>query len=140
MMPLRSMKVLSSSSCSWAAAEIAPAAGCSSFARRHASTGVGAVELARELPELVLRRLELAQRDIEQAVGVDRDALVERQLALELLLAKAERRSGLWRHLFFEILDVARDGVRGLGRGIGEVAEQVHVVEGRKRAAADPFR
>src|SRR6187401_1998394 len=96
--------------------------------------GVGAVELARELPELVLRRLELAQRDIEQAVGVDRDALVERQLALELLLAKAERRSGLWRHLFFEILDVARDGVRGLGRGIGEVAEQVHVVEGRKRA------
>ncbi len=51
---------------------------------------VGAVEAARQRPECLLRRLQLALGDREQALDGNADSFLELQLLLELLAAEPE--------------------------------------------------
>ena len=95
---------------------------------------------AGQRSERFLRRLQLARRDREQPVDRQRDAFFEPQLLLELLAAEAERRARLRRELGLEILDVGADRLRRLGLRVGEIAEQVQVVDARKARAADRRR
>src|SRR5688572_17336333 len=95
---------------------------------------IAAVELARERSEFLLRRLELPLRDGEETVGVHRDTFVECELPLEEIAPEAERGARFGRRVFLEKLDVARNRVCRFGGRIGQIAEQVHVVERRKCA------
>ena len=72
-------------------------------------------------------------RDGEEAVGVHRDAFVERQLPLEESRPRRNEARAFGAALL-EVLDVARNRLRGFGRRIGQIAEQVHVVERGKCA------
>ena len=79
-------------------------------------------------------------RDREQAIGVERDALVEPKLLFEAFAPQAKRPFAARRELAFEVLDVAADGGGRFGRGIGQVAEQVQIARDRRTRAADPRR
>ena len=71
----------------------------------------------------------------EQAVDRQRDAFLEPQLLLELVAARGgTRRARLRRDLGFEILDVGADRLRRLGLRVGEIAEQVQIVDVGERA------
>ena len=94
---------------------------------------IAAVKLARQRPELILRRLELPQRDVEKAIGIHCQPLIEREFPLEEVTPQSERRARLGCRVLLEVLDIARNRAGGFGRGVCEVAEQVHVVESRKR-------
>src|SRR5262249_38557661 len=75
-----------------------------------------------------------ARGDREQAIDRKRQPLLETQLLLELVAAEAKRRARLRRDVGLEILDVAADRLRGLGLRVGEIAEQVQVVDVAERA------
>ena len=77
---------------------------------------------------------QLARRDRQQPIGAERDAFFELQLLLELVAAEAERGARLRRELGFEVLDVGADGLRRFGLRVGEIAEQVQVVDVGERA------
>ena len=62
------------------------------------------------------------------------DAVLELQLLLEPLASQTERRLGARREIGLEIVDVRLDRRRGLGGGVGQVAEDVEVVETGERA------
>jgi hypothetical protein len=93
----------------------------------------GAVQAARHLAELLLHLVQLAQRDRQQPIGAERDPLIEFQLLLEALATEPERRLGARREVGLEIPDVRRDGSGRLGGGVGQIAQDVEVVERRKR-------
>jgi hypothetical protein len=78
--------------------------------------------------------VQLAQRDREQPIGREGDALFELQLRSNLLAAEPERRLGPRRQVGLQIVDVGGDGRHGLGGRVGEVAQDVQVVERRERA------
>ena len=78
--------------------------------------------------------MQLARRDREQAIDRQRDAFVEPQLLLELVAPEPERGARLRRDLGFEILDVGADRLRRLGLRVGEIAEQVQIVDVGERA------
>ena len=65
---------------------------------------------------------------------------VELQLLLELVAAEPERRAGARRHVVLEVLDVRADGLRRFGLRVGEIAEQVQIVDAREARAADRRR
>ena len=65
---------------------------------------------------------------------------VEPDLLLELVAPEPERRAGLRRELGFEVLDVGADRLRRFGLRVGQIAEQVQVVDARQRRAADRRR
>ena len=58
----------------------------------------------------------------------------EPQLLLELVAAEPERGARLRRELGFEVLDVGADGLRRFGLRVGEIAEQVQIVDVGERA------
>ncbi len=87
-MPLRSMNVLISSSCCWAAA--ASVAGGRMFVLRLSPRRdrIPTVQLAGACSKLLLRRVEFAKRNCKQAIGIQRDPLVELELLFEHLAAE----------------------------------------------------
>ena len=68
-------------------------------------------------------------RDGQQPVDGHRQTFIQLDLALEAVEPHAKRGPSFRRDLVLEVLDVRRDGLRGFGLSIGEVAEQVHIVE-----------
>ena len=101
---------------------------------------IAAVQAAGDAAELLLDLAQLAQRDRQQAVRAQRDAFLELQLLLELLATEPERGLGARREIGLEVLDVRLDGGGGLRRRVGEVAEDVQIVERRRTRAAGPPR
>ena len=97
---------------------------------------VSPVDAARDAPELVLG---LDARDREQPVGREADAFVELQLLLEFLAAEPERAARLRCLFAFEIVDVALDYRGRLGRGVGEIAKDVQIVNQRMAEAVTSF-
>ena len=95
---------------------------------------IAAVDARGDAAELLLRVPQLAHRDREQPVGAERDALVEPELLLELLPPEPERALAARREVALEIVDVAADRGGRLGRRVGEIAEQVQIVEIAERA------
>jgi len=81
-----------------------------------------------------LHLMQLALRDRQQPVGAERNALFELQLPLERLAPEPKRRLRARREVVFEVLEVAPDRLRRLGGGVGQVSQDVQVVERRKRA------
>ena len=112
----------------------APGAGCFALAFAHACRGIAAIELAGFGPERVHGGGQLALGDRQQPVDAQADALLEPELLLELLPPQPERGARLRRQLGLERLHVGADGVRRLGRGIGQVAQHVQVVHLAERA------
>ena len=70
--------------------------------------------------------------DWQQPIVAERHAVFEFQFLLEPLLPEPERGFGPRRQVVFEVVDVGLDGRSCLGRRVGEVAEDVQVVERRK--------
>ena len=104
---------------------------------------IAAVHPARERAEGLLGRLQLARRDRQQPIDRHRQPFLEPQLLLEVVAAQAKRRTGPGRDLGFEVLHVRRDGVRRLGLGIGQVAEQMEIVdvgEGARQLLVDELQ
>ena len=129
---LRDRNVCSSSSCSRAVAIRAPGSGCFCFALRHDSIGSPPLRRPASVPEFFLRGCELARRNREQAIDWQRDAFFEAQLLLEAIAPEAERALGLRPDVVFEIVDVGADRLHRFVARVGEIAEQVHVVDGRE--------
>ena len=71
-------------------------------------------------------------RDRQQAIDVDGDALVELKLLLEALAAEPEGTTRARRQLL-EMRDRGGNRLGRFGRGVGEVAEDVQVVERGER-------
>ncbi len=128
-MPSRRMKSASSASCSSATATSLPAGGWSALVFCQAASGSPPLTLRRDAPELVLRLLQLAGGDGQQAIGAEREAFIKVELLLEPLAPEAEGPLGARLEVGFEKLDVRGQRCRRFGRGIGEVAEQVQVAE-----------
>ena len=101
---------------------------------------IAAVQAAGQLAELFLRRGQLARRDRQQAIDRQRDAFFEAQLLLEAIAPEAERALGLRPNVGLEIGDVGADRLHRFAARIGEIAEQVHVVdvgEGARQIGVD---
>ena len=99
-----------------------------------------ALALARQPAELFLRRLELPERDLRQALGRQVDPLVEAQLLAEALRTEPKGSTAPRGQLFAQVADVGPQGVDGVGRRVGQVAQQVHVLqvaEGPRQVALD---
>ena len=133
MMRSRRMKSASSASCS-------SATGDELAGRRMVGLGllprgqrIAAVDPRRDAAEFLLRLLQLARRDRQQAIGAEREPFVEGELLLEPLAAEAERALAARREVGLEKLDVGRDRGRRLGRRVGEIAEQVQIAQVGKR-------
>ena len=90
--------------------------------------GIAAVHASCERLERLLRGLQLARRDRQQAIDRHRQPFLQPELLLELVLAQPERGARFRRQLGFEVLHVRPDGLRRFGLCIGEVAEQMQVV------------
>ena len=95
---------------------------------------ISAIQSTRDLPEFLLNGRELPQRDREEAIGADLDAVFEFELPLEPLAPQTERGLRPRREVGLEIVEIRLDRRRGFGRRVGEIAENVEVVETRKRA------
>ena len=105
---------------------------------RPCRVGILRVEPRRGAAELVLRRVELARGDGQQPLVIERNAFVELELLLQALAPETKRSAGARRDLLFEILDDVRaDRPRRLGGRVGEIAEDVQIVQARKARAAD---
>ena len=76
--------------------------------------GIAAVQARCDAAELLLRLAQLAHRDGQQPVGVERDPFVEPQLLLEAVAPQAERALAPRRQVLLEVLDVAGDCSGGL--------------------------
>ena len=94
---------------------------------------IRAVHSARNASELLLGLTELAQRDGQQAVGSEGDPLVQLQFLLELLAPEPERSAGLGGLLPFQVVDVALNRRCGFRGGIGQITEQVEIIDGAER-------
>src|SRR5439155_2223955 len=88
-----------------------------------------AVHPPGERLERLLRRLELARRDREQAVDWHRKTFVELQLLLELVASEPKRCTRTRSDLRFQVFQVRTDGLGGFGLRVGEIAEQMQVVD-----------
>ena len=142
MIDWRSRKVCSSSSCSRPTSTARPGAGCCGLRPR---PGLRADRRRSCRPasalERLLRRLQLARRDREQPIDRQRDAL--RRAAPSARTCRGpsrNERARLRRELGLEVLDVGADRLRRFGLRVGEIAEQVQVVDARRRRAADRRR
>jgi hypothetical protein len=77
--------------------------------------------------------VQLAQADREQPVGAQGNAFVEFELLLEALATEPERRPWPAAQRFgFEVADVGRHEGRRFGSGVGQVSEDVEIVERRE--------
>ena len=110
-----------------------PGGGCSALALRQLSTGSPPLRRPATFLNSSCVARSSRSRDCQQPVGVERDALVEPQLAVRTAAAEPEGAAGPGRQVRFQIFDVALDGLRRLGGRVGQVAQQVEVVEGGKR-------
>ena len=90
---------------------------------------IAAVQLRRGAPERVLRRRQLALGDRQQALGTEIQTFFQSQLLLEALAAQPERRTRFRRQVGLEGVDVRTNGVAGFDRGVGQIAEQVQIVD-----------
>ena len=113
-----------------------PAAGCFCFALRHASIGSPPFRRPAAWRNSSCVARELARRDREQAIDRQRDAFFEPQLLLEAIAPEPERALGLRADVVLEIVDVGADRLHRFAARIGEIAEQVHVVDVRETRAA----
>ena len=130
----RCRNVASSFTCASATSTSCPGPGCCLLRTAPGSHRVGAVHATGNRSKLLLRFAQLAQRDGEQPIGAERNAFIELQFAFEILAAQAERRLGPRGKICLQILDVVLDGMRRLGRRVGQISEDVKVVEARKGA------
>ena len=72
---------------------------------------IAAVQSSRDRAELLLRLLQLALGDREQAINRERDAFVERSFCSKRSRPRRNVRLGLRPDLGFQILDVLPDGL-----------------------------
>ena len=128
------MNSASSSSCCCATDTSWPAGGCCAFVFCHAASGSPPLtrDATRRNSSCVCA--QLAQGDLEQSIGADSQAFIELELLLELLPPEPEAALAARRQIGLEILDVAPDRCRRFGRGVGEIAEDVEIVERREGA------
>src|SRR5688572_7389663 len=91
--------------------------------------GIPAVEAPGDAPELLLNSRKLAQRDRQKPFVTERHAVFELQLLFETFLAQPERELRARRQVVFEVVDVALDRSGRLGGRVGEVAENMEVIE-----------
>ena len=94
---------------------------------------IAAVAASRDAFEFLLGGFELAQRDLEQRVGADRQSLFEPELFLEDFAPEPERRAAARPELLLEIGRIGPDRASRRHRRIGEIAKQVDVVERGER-------
>jgi hypothetical protein len=104
------------------------------FRLRPGRERVAPVHLPGYLAEGFLRRCEFAFGDGQQPFDRDGDPFLEAQFLLELVAAKPEGRARLGRHFLLEVLDVGADRVRRFLLCVGEIAEQVQIVDAGERA------
>ena len=131
---LRDRNVCSSSSCSRAVAISVPGSGCFCFAFRHAAIGSPPFRRPASCRNSSWVAASSRVGDRQQAIDRQRDAFFEAQLLLEAIAAEAERALGLRADVVLEIVDVGADRLHRLGARVGEIAEQVDVVDVRERA------
>ena len=91
------------------------------------------VDARRDLAETALLADELPLRDREQRLRPQADALPVAQPAVEPLPTQTERRPAPGGQGAAQVVVVAVDGLGRLGGGVGEVAEQVQVLEPPER-------
>ena len=101
---------------------------------------VTAIEPSGDAAELLLDGGDLAQRNRQEPFVAQRHTVFELQLLFEPLLAQPERGLGARREVGFEVVDVGLDRTGRLGRRVGEVAEDVEIVERREGRAGDRTR
>src|SRR5262245_7038662 len=94
---------------------------------------IAAIQSAGDDAELLLHGGELPHRNGEKSISIEGDALVQLQFLLEPLPAEPERRLRTWRQVALEIVDIRLDRGRGFGRCVGEIAEDVEVIESGER-------
>src|SRR5204862_7347747 len=95
---------------------------------------IAAIQSTRDRAKRLLRRLQLAIGDVEQAVDRRRDPLFELQFLLELLASKTERGARARRDVVLEVVEVSAERLRRFGLRVGEIAEQMEIVNARKGA------
>ena len=102
---------------------------------------IAAVQAAGE-PGGILPASRASSRvgDRQQPIDRQRDAFFEAQLLLEAIAAETERALRLRADVGLEIVDVGADRLHRFAARIGEIAEQVHVVDVRRTRAADRRR
>ena len=91
--------------------------------------GIALTQACCDATELLLGGTQLPHRDRQQRVGAGGDALLQPQPLLQELAPDPERRSALWRHVLLEMLDVSAQSIARQRRGIGEVTQQVKVID-----------
>ena len=130
----RSRNVASSSSCCRATSTSSPGFGCWALVRAQASSGLPPfMRPARLLNASCVvssSRVAMASR---RSIGTA-DAFFELELLLELLAPQPERSAGLRADLVLEVVHVGSDRLARLGLCVGELAEQVQVVDVGQRA------
>ena len=93
---------------------------------------IAAVEPPGNGAELFLGGVQFALGNREQTLDRKRDALVEAQLLFETLRAEPEGGLRLRADLGLEVVDVLADGLHRLLRRVGQVRQQVQIVEAAK--------
>ena len=73
-------------------------------------------------------------RDGEQAIDRHRQPFFQAELLLESVVSEAEGGARFRRDFVLEVLDVGSDRLRGFGLRVGEVAEQVKIVDVLERS------
>ena len=94
---------------------------------------IAAVDPPRDALKGLLRFRELTRGDRQQPVERHRNAFIEPQLLLQLVAAQPERCPRLRRDLGLEVLEIRTDRVRRLGLRVGEIRQQVQIVQIGKR-------
>ena len=92
-----------------------------------------AVQAGRDLLEPLLRRAELTLRDPEQPVRRRVDPFLEAQLPGEPVRTEPERGPAARRNGVAQVGDVLLQGIDGHRGGVGQIPQQVHVVEVAER-------
>ena len=99
-----------------------------------------AVHASGERLEQLLRGVQLPGGDRQQTFDRHREAFVELYLLFESIAPEPERGAGPRRDVVLEIFDIGADGLRRLGLRVGEIAQEVQIVnvgEGARQIVVD---
>ena len=95
-----------------------------------------AVHASGQRLEQLLRGVQLPGGDRQQTFDRHRQSFVELHLLFEPVASEPERRARFWCDVVLEIADVGAHGLRRLGLRVGEIAQQVQIVDARRMRAA----
>ena len=87
-----------------------------------------AVHASGERLKQFLGGVQLSGGDRQQTLDRQREAFVELYLLFESIAPEPESGAGPRRDVVLEIFDVGADGLRGLGLRVGEIAQEVQIV------------